>query len=92
MEYDDYWSRLRDLFSPLPDDWERIKEGDLIGIGGSDWRVIVAQGHAPEQALLHSEAHNLLISGDSYSRQDYPQCQCGRGSIHLGPGSAVSRQ
>jgi glyoxylase-like metal-dependent hydrolase (beta-lactamase superfamily II) len=64
MEFDDYWSRLRELFSPLPDDWERIKEGDLIGIGGSDWRVIVAQGHAPEQALLHSEAHNLLISGD----------------------------
>jgi glyoxylase-like metal-dependent hydrolase (beta-lactamase superfamily II) len=64
MKFTDHWNRNHDLFSPLPDRWERIEDGDVIRIGNSDWRVIVAQGHAPEQALLHSVQHNLFISGD----------------------------
>jgi glyoxylase-like metal-dependent hydrolase (beta-lactamase superfamily II) len=64
MDFNHHWSRHRPLFSPLPDRSERIMDGDLIRIGDSDWRVITAQGHAPEQALLHSATHNLLIAGD----------------------------
>jgi glyoxylase-like metal-dependent hydrolase (beta-lactamase superfamily II) len=63
-QFTDHWNSNHDLFSPLPERCERIEDGNVIRIGESDWRVIVAQGHAPEQALLHSAQHNLLISGD----------------------------
>jgi glyoxylase-like metal-dependent hydrolase (beta-lactamase superfamily II) len=63
-QFTDHWNRNHDLFSPLPDRCERIEDGNVIRIGKSDWRVIIARGHAPEQALLHSPEHNLLISGD----------------------------
>jgi glyoxylase-like metal-dependent hydrolase (beta-lactamase superfamily II) len=64
MEFTNHWNRNHDLFSPLPERLERIEDGNVIRIDDSDWQVIVAQGHAPEQALLHSVQHNLLISGD----------------------------
>ncbi len=51
-KFTNHWNRSHDLFSPLPERWERIGDGNVIRIGESDWRVIVAQGHAPEQALL----------------------------------------
>jgi glyoxylase-like metal-dependent hydrolase (beta-lactamase superfamily II) len=63
-EFSHHWNRHHDLYSPLPDAWDRIKDGDIISSGDSQWRVIVAQGHAPEQALLYSAKRNLLISGD----------------------------
>jgi glyoxylase-like metal-dependent hydrolase (beta-lactamase superfamily II) len=63
-QFTDHWNRNHDMFSPLQEPCERIEDGNVIRIGESDWRVIVAQGHAPEQALLHSAQHNLLISGD----------------------------
>ena len=64
MQFTDHWNRNHDLFSPLAGRWERIEDGNVIRIGNSDWLVVVAHGHAPEQALLHSAQHNLLISGD----------------------------
>ncbi len=63
-EINEHWDRHRDLFEPLADSWEQVRDGDIIPIGASGWQVIVAQGHAPEQALLYSPERNLLISGD----------------------------
>jgi glyoxylase-like metal-dependent hydrolase (beta-lactamase superfamily II) len=59
-----HWGRHRHYFRPLPEEWTPVEDGDLLPIGGADWQVIVAQGHAPTQALLHSPERNLLISGD----------------------------
>ena len=49
---------------PVPDRYERIEDGQVLGIGGREWRVIVGQGHAPEQATLYCAALGLLISAD----------------------------
>lgn len=50
--------------APLPLGFHRIVEGDVLRIGGRDWRVVTGYGHAPEHAMLWCEADKLLISGD----------------------------
>ena len=48
----------------LPVEYRRLMEGDLLRIGGNDWRVIVGYGHSPEHASLHCAELGVLISGD----------------------------
>ncbi|MCG3188490.1 MAG: Hydroxyacylglutathione hydrolase [Burkholderiaceae bacterium] len=48
----------------LPDSFRRLSDGDRIGIGAHEWRVIVGNGHSPEHACLYCEKQKLLISGD----------------------------
>lgn len=48
----------------LPTEYRRLIDGDLVRIGGHDWRVIVGHGHSPEHASLHCAELNVLISGD----------------------------
>lgn len=50
--------------APLPDRFVRIAEGDVLRIGGRDWRVMTAGGHAPEHAALYCAEEALLIAGD----------------------------
>lgn len=53
-----------DVVDPLPLGYQRIKQGDVIRIGGRDWDVHIGNGHAPEHATLWSRDDNLVISGD----------------------------
>ena len=48
----------------LPQAYRRLMEGELLRIGGNDWRVIVGYGHSPEHAALHCAELGVLISGD----------------------------
>lgn len=48
----------------IPATFRRLAEGDVLSIGGRDWRVIVGYGHAPEHASLYCERLGVLISGD----------------------------
>ena len=48
----------------LPSRYHRLFDGDVLTIGGNDWRVIVGYGHAPEHASLYCERLGVLISGD----------------------------
>lgn len=50
--------------SRLPDSYRRIEDGEVIRIGGRDWRVVVGNGHSPEHACLWQPDLNVLISGD----------------------------
>ncbi len=50
--------------SKIPTSFRRIAEGEVIDIGGRDWRVVVGTGHAPEHACLYCRELNVLISGD----------------------------
>ena len=54
----------RKLVPDFPLAHRRIFDGERIGIGSRDWRVIVGYGHCPEHASLHCEQANILISGD----------------------------
>ena len=53
-----------DVVDPMPVGYKRIKEGDVIRIGGRDWDVRIGNGHAPEHATFWSRDDNLVLSGD----------------------------
>jgi glyoxylase-like metal-dependent hydrolase (beta-lactamase superfamily II) len=57
------WNRYSHHFFQPPEP-RIIRDGETIRIGQDDWKIVVARGHAPEQALLYCEARKLLISGD----------------------------
>ncbi|MGQ7792477.1 MBL fold metallo-hydrolase [Faunimonas sp. B44] len=48
----------------LPEQYCRIRDGDRIGIGGADWRVITGSGHSPEMATLYDAGRDVYIAGD----------------------------
>jgi len=54
----------RTAVAPLPPFLDRLRDGDLLEVGGHRWRVVVGRGHAPEQACLLDEARGLFIAGD----------------------------
>ncbi|WP_341643887.1 MBL fold metallo-hydrolase [Thauera sp. SDU_THAU2] len=55
----------RDPFMPpQPASFSRLREGQVLNIGGRDWRVVIGEGHSPEHACLYCEANRLLIAGD----------------------------
>ena len=49
-----------------------IDDGDILPIGGRDWRVITVGGHTPAQAVLYCAETNVLISGDQILPQISP--------------------
>lgn len=50
--------------SPPPGRFIRLMAGDEIAIGGTSWRVIVGEGHAPEQITLYSSERGILLAAD----------------------------
>ena len=48
----------------LPGGYERLVEGQVLTIGGNDWRVVVGSGHSPEHACLYCADLKILIAGD----------------------------
>lgn len=48
----------------VPPRYRRVRAGDGLLIGGRTWRVIVGEGHAPEQLCLYCHELNLLIAAD----------------------------
>lgn len=48
----------------IPASFHRLIDGDVLRIGGNDWRVIVGYGHAPEHASLYCAELGVLIAGD----------------------------
>ena len=49
---------------PIPSQYKRVVEGDDVRLGGSDWKVMIGEGHAPEHACLYSADLGVLIAGD----------------------------
>ena len=57
-----------------------LKEGDIIHIGDSSWKIIHTPGHSPGGICLYCEEEQVLISGDtlfkgSLGRIDLPTSQ-----------------
>ena len=57
-------NRYAELVPDFPHSYRRIIEGDVVRIGGRDWRAIIGHGHAPEHLSLFSEELNTVIAGD----------------------------
>ena len=53
-----------DSVHPLPLGYQRIREDDVIAVGGRRWRVRIGEGHAPDHATLWSEDDDLVLGGD----------------------------
>jgi glyoxylase-like metal-dependent hydrolase (beta-lactamase superfamily II) len=58
------WGRFASVVTEVPVSFVRMSEGDVIRIGGRDWRVLIGSGHSPEHACLIDEAAGLMIAGD----------------------------
>lgn len=54
----------RNVVPDFPLYYKRLWDGEAIGVGGRDWRVVMGYGHAPEHAALYCESLGVLISGD----------------------------
>lgn len=53
-----------DVVAPIPLGYTRIRDGQMIRMGGRDWRVRIGDGHAPEHATFWEEGGDLVIGGD----------------------------
>lgn len=53
-----------DSVYPMPLGYKRIKQDDVIAMGGRRWQVHCGNGHSPEHATFWSLDDNLVISGD----------------------------
>ncbi|GLI20867.1 MULTISPECIES: MBL fold metallo-hydrolase [Hyphomicrobiales] len=49
---------------PLPRRYLRVAAGDVLKMAGTEWRVMIGEGHAPEMICLHSAERDLLIAAD----------------------------
>lgn len=54
---------LREV-APLPETFHRLLMGDTLNLGRRRFRVLSADGHAPEQILLYCPEDSLLIAAD----------------------------
>lgn len=58
-------SLRRDPFMPpQPRAFRRLREAQVLRIGGRDWRIVIGEGHSPEHACLYCESDQILIAGD----------------------------
>jgi glyoxylase-like metal-dependent hydrolase (beta-lactamase superfamily II) len=58
------WGRFASVVTPVPVSFVRMRDGDLVPIGGRDWRVVTGNGHSPEHVCLLDEVNRVLIAGD----------------------------
>ncbi len=56
--------RMSHMVEPLPMAYNRMRAGDVLAIGGRDWKVMIGEGHSPEHACLYCEEIGVLLSGD----------------------------
>jgi glyoxylase-like metal-dependent hydrolase (beta-lactamase superfamily II) len=49
---------------PQPQAFHRLRGGDVLQIGGRDWKVVIGEGHSPEHACLYCATDQILIAGD----------------------------
>ncbi|KQT34814.1 MBL fold metallo-hydrolase [Sphingomonas sp. Leaf412] len=58
------FARFGKMIARLPLGFTRIRDGETLSIGGSDWEVVVGSGHSPEHACLLDRERRILIAGD----------------------------
>lgn len=48
----------------LPQSYTRLSDGDVLSIGGDEWRVVTGSGHSPEHVCLWRASDGVFIAGD----------------------------
>lgn len=62
--YRERFGMFGELIHPLPQSFERLRQGQEIKIGPYLWQVEIGRGHTPEHVCLYSPETNILIAGD----------------------------
>jgi glyoxylase-like metal-dependent hydrolase (beta-lactamase superfamily II) len=62
--YQEMFGMFGKYVAPMPESYNRLVDSDVIGIGESDWTVLVGRGHSPEHACLFNAEKNVVIAGD----------------------------
>ncbi|GAA4350804.1 MBL fold metallo-hydrolase [Variovorax defluvii] len=57
-------SYYANMVPSVPDTYVRMMDGDIVRIGGREWRCISGYGHAPEHISLYCEELHALLGGD----------------------------
>lgn len=52
------------MVQDFPRDYGRVQDGEVLIIGGDEWRVVVGEGHSPEHVCLWREKDGVFIAGD----------------------------
>jgi len=60
----DRGNRYRQTVAAPPPVYTRLAAGDTIGMGGSDWRVMIGEGHSPEMLTFWCAERAILIAAD----------------------------
>ncbi len=56
--------RYLHLTTGIPNQFERLKAGASIRVGGRNFEIFTGGGHSPEQAMLYCESDRIFISFD----------------------------
>lgn len=48
----------------VPSAFHRLKDGETVSIGDTQWQVITTRGHSPEHVSLYCAGLDMLVSGD----------------------------
>ena len=71
------WSGFRRIVTPLPLGYRRVRHGDTLSIGATQWQVVVGSGHSPEHACLYDPVGKILIAGDQVLPRISPNVSLG---------------
>jgi glyoxylase-like metal-dependent hydrolase (beta-lactamase superfamily II) len=63
---------LLQMFGEPPKAHIRLADGETLSLGGRNWRVITADGHADEHASFYSAEGPVLIAGDQILQRISP--------------------
>jgi len=55
----------RRIISGVPEEVQRLEEGQVFATQYADWSVSIHEGHAAGHACLHAPGRSVLISGDA---------------------------
>jgi glyoxylase-like metal-dependent hydrolase (beta-lactamase superfamily II) len=58
------YGRFGAAVEPLPSNYVRLAEGEIVNIGDDRWRVVLGDGHSPEHVCLWRERDGVFIAGD----------------------------
>ena len=49
---------------PVDECWTWLREGQSVELGGTQYRVMIGRGHAPDMLMLYRESDHVLIAAD----------------------------
>ena len=71
------WSGFRRIVTPMPFSYTRLRDGQTLRLGATDWRIVTGSGHSPEHACLLDEVNGTFLCGDQVLPRISPNVSIG---------------